>query len=124
MLINVHDAICGKRRNEFRRKVVFFHQDNARPHVSTMTGWTLYKLEWDLIHHPPYSPNMAPSDFYLSSHLQFHLDAAIFNSNEEVMNEVHLFLDSCTPQFFVEGIEKLPNHWQTIIYLNGDYYPH
>ncbi|GBM44113.1 hypothetical protein AVEN_16004-1 [Araneus ventricosus] len=89
-----------------------------------MTGWTLYKLEWDLMQHPPYSPNMSPSVFYLFSHLQFHLDGAIFNSNEEVISEVHLLLASCRPQFFVEGIEKLPKHWQTIVDLNRDYYPH
>ncbi|GBL91830.1 hypothetical protein AVEN_172754-1 [Araneus ventricosus] len=85
-----------------------------------MTGWTLYKLKWDLIQHSPYSPDMVPSDFYLFSHL----DGAIFNSNEEVINEVHLFLDSCTPQFFTEGIEKLQKRCQTIVDLNGDYYPH
>ncbi|GBL82746.1 hypothetical protein AVEN_106294-1 [Araneus ventricosus] len=88
-----------------------------------MTGSTLYKLEWDLMQHPPYSPAMAPSDFYLFSHLQLH-NGAIFNSNEEVINEVHLFLDSRWPQFFAEGIEKLSKRWQTIVDLNGDYYPH
>ncbi|GBM66615.1 hypothetical protein AVEN_109023-1 [Araneus ventricosus] len=89
-----------------------------------MTGWILYKLEWELMQHPPYSQDMVPSDFYLFSHLQLHLDGAIFNSNEEVLNEVHLFLDSRTPQFFAEGIEKLPKRWQTIVDLNRDYHPH
>ncbi|GBO11448.1 hypothetical protein AVEN_108409-1 [Araneus ventricosus] len=111
MLIKLRDAIREKRRNEFRRKVVLFHQDNARPHVSTMTDWTLYKLEWDLMQHPPYSPDMAPSDFYLFSHLQLHLDGAIFNSNEEVINEVDLFLDWITPQVFAGGIEKFLKRW-------------
>ncbi|GBM26422.1 hypothetical protein AVEN_139373-1 [Araneus ventricosus] len=96
----------------------------ARPHVSTMTGSTLYKLECGFMQHPLYSPNMAPSDLYLFSHLQLHLDGAIFNSNEEVINEVHLFLGTRTPQFFAEGIEKLPKRWQTIADLNGDYYLH
>ncbi|GBN09647.1 hypothetical protein AVEN_225541-1 [Araneus ventricosus] len=119
MLIQVRNAIREKRRNEFRRKVVLFHQDNVRPHVSTMTGWTLYKLESDLIQHPPYSPDTAPSNFYL-----FHICSAIFNSNEEVINEAHLFLDSRTPQFFAVGTEKLLKRWQTIVDLNGDSYPH
>ncbi|GBN10851.1 hypothetical protein AVEN_230284-1 [Araneus ventricosus] len=87
------------------------------------TSWTLSKLEWDLIQHLPYSPNMAPLDFYLFSHLQLHLDGSIFNSNEEVINEVHLSLDSRTLQLFAEGIEKLPKRWQTIVDVNGDYYP-
>ncbi|GBL95444.1 hypothetical protein AVEN_154833-1 [Araneus ventricosus] len=56
--------------------------------------------------------------------LELHLDGTIFNSNEEVINEVDLLLDSRTPQLFAEGIEKLPKLWQTIVDLNGDYYPH
>ncbi|GBM47148.1 Histone-lysine N-methyltransferase SETMAR [Araneus ventricosus] len=81
MLIKVRDAIREKRRNKFRRKVVLFHQDNARPHVSTMAGWTLYRLEWNLIQHPPYSTDMEPSDLCLFLHLPLHLDGVIFNSN-------------------------------------------
>ncbi|GFS77245.1 histone-lysine N-methyltransferase SETMAR [Trichonephila clavipes] len=83
---------------------------NARSHVSAMTSWALYTLEWDLMQHPPYSPDMAPSDYYLFSHLQLHLDCTIFHSNGEVINEVDRFLDSCTPQFFTKGIEELPKH--------------
>ncbi|GBL88679.1 hypothetical protein AVEN_195663-1 [Araneus ventricosus] len=89
-----------------------------------MTGWTFYKLEWDLMQHQLYSPDMTPSHFYLFSHLQLHLDGAIFNSKEEVINEVHLFLDSRTPQFFAEEIGKLPKRWKTIVDLIGDYYHH
>ncbi|GBN21963.1 Histone-lysine N-methyltransferase SETMAR [Araneus ventricosus] len=122
-VIKVCNSIREKRRNEFRRKVFLFHQDNAGPHVNTRTDWTLYKLEWDLIQHPPYSTDMSPLDFYLFSHLQLHLDGSIFNSNEEVINDVHLFLGSRTSQLFTEGIEKLPERWQTIVDMNGDYYP-
>ncbi|GBM14023.1 hypothetical protein AVEN_166205-1 [Araneus ventricosus] len=118
MLIKVRNAIREKRRNEFRRKVVLFHQDNALPHVSTRTGWTFYKLEWDLMQHLPYSTDMSPLYLYLFSHRQIHIDGSIFNSNEEVINEVYLFLDSRTPQFFAEGIEKLPKRWQTIVHVN------
>ncbi|GBM35578.1 hypothetical protein AVEN_121033-1 [Araneus ventricosus] len=119
MLINFCDAIYEKRRSEFKRKVVLFNQDNAWPHVSMMTGWTLYKLEWDLMQHPPYSPDIAPSDFYLFSHLQLHLHGTIFNANE-----VDVFLDSLMSQFFTEGIEEFTKRWQTIVDLNRDYYSH
>ncbi|GFS58257.1 histone-lysine N-methyltransferase SETMAR [Trichonephila clavipes] len=102
------------------KKVVLFQQDNARPHVSAMTSSTLYPLEWDLMQHPPYSPDMALSDYYL----QLHLNSRIFHSSGEVINEVDRFLDSCTSQFFTKGIEKLPKHSQTIIDMNEDYCPH
>ncbi|GBN80033.1 hypothetical protein AVEN_78936-1 [Araneus ventricosus] len=67
--------------------------------------------------------SMSPSDFYMFSHLQLHLDGSIFNSNQEVINEFDLFLDSRKPQFFAEGFEKLPKRWQTTVDLNGDCYP-
>ncbi|GBM46135.1 hypothetical protein AVEN_194694-1 [Araneus ventricosus] len=128
MLIKVRDAIREKRRNEFSKKLVLFHQDNTLPHVSAMTDWTLYKLvcsdRLDLMYHPPYNPDMAPSYLYLFSHLLLHLDSGSFNSNEEVINVVHLFLNSRMPQFFAKGIEMLPKCWQTIVDLNGDYYLH
>ncbi|GBN79293.1 Mariner Mos1 transposase [Araneus ventricosus] len=92
MLIKVRDAIRGKRRNEFRIKVVRFNKDNARPHINTMTGWTLCKLKWDLMQHPPYSPDMALSDFYPFSHLQLHHDGGIFNSNEVINVEMRVRL--------------------------------
>ncbi|GFW55839.1 histone-lysine N-methyltransferase SETMAR [Trichonephila clavipes] len=80
-----------------------------------MTGWTPYTLDWDLIQHSSYSPDIAPLDYYLFSHLQLPLDGAIFYSNGDVINVVDRFLDSRTPQFYAEGIEKLPKRWQTII---------
>ena len=88
ILIKVSDAICEKRKNEFKRKAVLFHQEDVRLHVSAMTNWTLYTLEWDLMQHPPYSPDMAPSDYYMFSHLQLHLGGIIFHSNDEIINEV------------------------------------
>ncbi|GFX34900.1 histone-lysine N-methyltransferase SETMAR [Trichonephila clavipes] len=62
MLIEVSDAIRKKRKKEFRRKIVLFHQANAQPHISAMTSWMLFTLEWGLMQHPTYRPDMAPSD--------------------------------------------------------------
>ncbi|GBM42791.1 hypothetical protein AVEN_228567-1 [Araneus ventricosus] len=109
MLIKIRDVIREKRRNEFRSKVVFFHQDTARPHVRTMTDWTLYNLEWDLMQHPPYSPDMAPLDFYLFCHLQLHLDRAIFNSNEEIINEAISFWTRARHSSSQKGLKSCQN---------------
>ena len=76
----------------------------------------MYKLELDLTQDPPYNPETVPSDFYLFSHLQLHLDGSVFSSNEEVKKQVVLFLDSNKPQFFAEDIEKLPKLWQEVIF--------
>ena len=79
-------------------------------------------LEWDLMQHPLNSSDKASSDYYLF--LQLHFDGTIFHSNDEVINEIDCFLDLHTLQFLAEKTEKLPKCWQTIVDLNGDYYPH
>ncbi|GFY21320.1 histone-lysine N-methyltransferase SETMAR [Trichonephila clavipes] len=52
------------------RRGVVFHQDNARGHMSIVTRQKLKELEWEVLMHPPYSPDLAPSDYHLFRSLQ------------------------------------------------------
>ncbi|GFX22082.1 histone-lysine N-methyltransferase SETMAR [Trichonephila clavipes] len=47
------------------RRGVGFHQDNARPHTSVVTRQKLWDLDWKVLMHPPYCPDLAPSDYHL-----------------------------------------------------------
>ncbi|GFU64787.1 histonelysine Nmethyltransferase SETMARlike [Trichonephila clavipes] len=47
------------------RRGVVFHQDSARPHTSIVTHQNLWELCWEVLMHPPYSPDLAPSDCHL-----------------------------------------------------------
>ncbi|GFV98187.1 mariner Mos1 transposase [Trichonephila clavipes] len=46
-------------------KEVVFHQDNARPHSPVVTHQKFWELGWEVLMHPPYSPDLAPSDYHL-----------------------------------------------------------
>lgn len=124
MLMQVQEELLKKRTSLVTRKGVIFHQDNARPHTSAVTKEFMAELGWELMMHPPYSPDLAPSDYYLFSHLQLFLRGGIFNSADDVISDVKLFFNSRTPEFYSKGIKKLPKRWQKVIDLNGDYYPH
>ena len=65
------------------RKCIIFHQDNARSHVSLMTRQKLLQLGWEVLIHPPYSPDIAPSDFHLFRSLQNSLNGKNVNSLED-----------------------------------------
>jgi len=43
-------------------KVILLH-DNVRPHVAKVVKKYLETLKWDVLLHPPYSLNIAPSDY-------------------------------------------------------------
>ncbi|GFV18741.1 mariner Mos1 transposase [Trichonephila clavipes] len=66
-LIKLNNAVEEKRLELTNRKGLVFHHDNARPHSSLVTRQTLLELGWDVLLHPPYSPDLAPSDYFFRS---------------------------------------------------------
>ncbi|XP_059989713.1 histone-lysine N-methyltransferase SETMAR-like [Lagenorhynchus albirostris] len=51
-------ALDEKHPELVNRKCIIFHQDNARLYVSLMTRQKLLQLDWEVLIHPPYSPDM------------------------------------------------------------------
>jgi len=82
---NLSDAFEEKRpfTGQGRRKVILLH-DNGRPHVAKTTQNHIFALGWKLLLHAAYSPDMAPSDYYLFRSLQHHLTDTHFVRFEEI----------------------------------------
>jgi len=120
-LDKLNDSLKQKRPELINRKGVVFHQDNARPHTSLVTRQKLLQLGWDILPHPPYSPDLAPSDYYLFRSLQNFLDGKTFTSNEEVKNHLDQFFASKEQKFYERGIMLLPERWQKVLDQNGQY---
>jgi histone-lysine N-methyltransferase SETMAR len=49
--------------------VVLLHE-NSRPHTAARPRALLEHFNWELFDHPPYSPDIAPSDYYLFIYLK------------------------------------------------------
>jgi histone-lysine N-methyltransferase SETMAR len=62
-------AIHSKQRGMLS-KAVLLHHDNARPYAAAATIETIQKLNFELLPHPPYSPDMARSDYHLFGSLK------------------------------------------------------
>ncbi|GFU00805.1 histone-lysine N-methyltransferase SETMAR [Trichonephila clavipes] len=79
-------AIDQKWPELVKRRGVAFHQDNARPHTFVVTRQKLWKLGWEVLMHPPYSPDLAPSDYHLFLALQNLLSDKKLGSREDCEN--------------------------------------
>ena len=59
--------------NRPERRKVRLHHDNAKPHTSKITRQKLEEFGWEVLPHPSYSPDLAPSDYHLFRSLRNHL---------------------------------------------------
>jgi len=61
---NLRPAIKSKRRGLLSSGVLL-QQDNAMPHTASTTVVIITDLYFECLPHPPYSPDLAPSDFHM-----------------------------------------------------------
>ncbi|EZA51242.1 Histone-lysine N-methyltransferase SETMAR, partial [Ooceraea biroi] len=93
---------------------------DSLPHTSLVTR-QLLQLGWDVLPHPPYSSDLAPSDYHLFRSLQNSLNNVNFDSNEGVKNHLLQFFVNKEKDFYERGILKLPEIWRKVVEQNGQY---
>jgi len=64
LLVQLKDILKEKRRGKVTNGVLFLH-DNAPVHQALVTQKKLAYLGFQCLDHPPYSPDLAPSDYHL-----------------------------------------------------------
>ena len=74
----------------------------------------------EVFDHPPYSPDLAPSDFHLFRELRAWLSGKRLAANDEIQDAVKTYLSSLASNFFAEGIEKLVSRYDKCLNLLGD----
>jgi histone-lysine N-methyltransferase SETMAR len=65
------------------------------------------KTGWENFDHPPYGPDLAPSDFHLFPKMKEFLGGKQMAADEEVKEPVTNWLNGLAPDFYDEGIVKL-----------------
>ena len=72
---------------------------------------------YELILHPAYLPDLAPSDFFLFPNLKKDIRGPHFPSDEEVVTAVEEWVNRKDPDFFSSGLMELEHHWSKCITL-------
>lgn len=122
-LMRLSRALKDKRPQYSERhdKVILLH-DNARPHVARVVKTYLETLKWEVLPHPPYSPDVAPSDYHLFRSMAHDLAEQHFRSYEDVKKWIDSWIASKDEQFFRRGIRTLPERWEKVVASDGHYF--
>ncbi|CAH2108047.1 unnamed protein product [Euphydryas editha] len=122
-LMRLSRALKEKRPQYYSRhdKIILLH-DNARPHVAVPVKNYLKTLDWEVLPHPPYSPDIAPSDYHLFRSMAHALSEQRFTSYEDTKNWVDSWIASKDKEFFRHGIRMLPERWERVVASDGQYF--
>jgi len=105
-LNKIRSSIQNKRRGMLTKGVVLLH-DNARPHTAARTNALIKLFNWEIFDHPPYIPDLAPSDYNLFTKMKVWLAIQRFHTKEQLMDGVNNWVHKLAAPFFEERLQKL-----------------
>ena len=110
LLDQLRTAILERRRGKLS-KGVLLQQDNTRVHTCTVAMDAVERNGYELIPHPAYSPDLAPSDFFLFPNLKKDIRGLHFRSDEEVVTAAEEWVNGKDPlvHFWADGT------WKTLV---------
>ena len=71
-------------------------------------------ITWEVLHHPPYSLDIVPSDYHLLCSMQSALYGERFSSAKDLQNWIDHWITSKDQEFFFCGIHSLPKKWAKV----------
>jgi hypothetical protein len=97
------------------------HVDNARPNTAKLSTRYFNENRVKSALHPPYSPDLAPSDFYLFGHVKRCLAGLLFEDADQLLAAVEGILEGIEKvtlqAVFLEWMDQLKKYIAT----NGEY---
>ena len=111
-----------KRPVSFKSGQWHFHQDNAAVHNSILVIVYLTKMGIKTVPHPPYSPDLAPCDFWLFPQVKEKLRGCHYETFEEIKESVTKVIDTFTQEDFHGNFQKLLERYNKCIAAGGNYF--
>jgi histone-lysine N-methyltransferase SETMAR len=94
--------------------------ENAHPHTAASTQDHIAKFGCEQFDHPPYNPDLAPSDFHVFMHLKTFLCGQGFH-DDEVNDAVNTWFASQAASFYDAGIHKRVPRYDKCLNNGGNY---
>jgi histone-lysine N-methyltransferase SETMAR len=98
------------------------HHDNAPAHRSGVVMGYLEEQGIQLIPHPPYSPDLAPCDFWLFSRLKDHLRGTRYDSRSQLGSVIFQYMKQVPVQEYADCYDSWKLRLQKCISVGGEYF--
>jgi transposase len=106
-----------------QRKAFVLHLENSPMHTSRAVLETMASIPVQLAPHPPYSPDLAPSDFFLFGHLKGKMIGREFDSPDALIAWIKATFEALPKP----GLEQVFEEWirrvEQCIDNEGSYFP-
>jgi len=110
----------ANRPDLLENSVLILH-DDARLHLGKDVREFLDGYCWEVLPHPPYSPDMSPPDFDLFPKLKINMRGVCFSTLEDLSASVTRRIRQLNCSRDLTGIMDLPKRWYAVIRQKGDY---
>ncbi|UYV71475.1 hypothetical protein LAZ67_8003425, partial [Cordylochernes scorpioides] len=107
----LREAVRLKRPERWQNNDWIFHVDNARPHTAHVVLQFLAKHSTIQIPHPPYSPDLAPNDFFLYPKLKMKLKGRKFDNVDMIQAESKATLRNLSKSEFISCFDNWKKRW-------------
>ncbi|UYV68699.1 hypothetical protein LAZ67_6000471 [Cordylochernes scorpioides] len=117
-----NEALRLKRPERWQNNDWILHVGNARPHTAHVVLQFLAKHSTIQIPHPPYSPDLAPNDFFLYPKLKMNLKGRKFDNVDMIQAESKATLRNLSKSDFISCFDNWKKRWNGCIEAGGAYF--
>jgi histone-lysine N-methyltransferase SETMAR len=100
---------------------IILHHDNAPSHTADTTRLDIGLLGFDLVDHPPYSPDLAPMDFRVFPVVKSALKGTRFETFEHLSNATQRVVSQLDEEWYIDMFQQWLARHEKCITCGGDY---
>jgi transposase len=125
VLKRLREAVRRKRLQLWTNQSWVLYHDNAPAHSSFLVRNFLAKNETTVVLQPPYSPDLAPADFFLFSKLKSTLKGRRFDTIDKIQKNSTNELFATPKEAFQKAFRNWQKRWELCVaserkYFEGD----
>ena len=83
---------------------------------------TLAEIKWEVLGHPPYSPDLSPCDYAIFGPLKKGMRGELFTSDDGVKQNVRNWFTTQPREFYETAIHSLVSQWDKRLNNQGQYF--